>query len=339
MTKHSLFTFFLLTLFICCKPNKDEVTTLSVYTGNNSQIDTVFMYHYFDEDSTYIMARNAQGQFKNSFELDAGFYILDFGSEYATIFLDKGYDLSIEISDFDQFDECITAKGKGQNANNFLFEQFLEKERQFDALDKLTSDEFDALMSRFVDDQKNKLSESKMCQETTALLSNKLDNDMSEYELYFKQLMDFKKLTDTIEVAPNFSGKDIHGNVFSLSDFHGKLVYIDVWASWCAPCIHEAPYFKQLQTEYIDNNIQFLSISMDCPDQADDWKRALENNKMVGTQLIADSCFESSIAQDYYINSLPRFILVDEKGYLIDINAPRPSSATIRQLIDSHLPS
>ena len=138
-------------------------------------------------------------------------------------------------------------------------------------------------------------------------------------------------------MAPNISVTDISGRVFSLSDFKGSIVYIDVWASWCAPCIMEAPYFKQLQSEFFEEKIQFVSISMDCPDQIDKWKEALKEYDLKGFQLIADSCFESSIAQDYYINSIPRFILVDKKGHLIDIDAPRPSSEKIRKLISQHL--
>ena len=337
--KNFAFISFILSLLFSCQSDKKNDITLSVYIANNTTLDTIIITDYDNPDSSYVMARNEQGQFKNSFHFSDGFYLIKFESEYTTVFLQKGYDLLISIHDFESFDESIKAKGQGERVNNFLFEQYLEKNDkiQLESLADLEPSEFEQIKNQLVDGQNKKLQALKIDTETRNILAEKLENEMHQYELYYKQQYDFKVLTDTITVAPNFSGADVSGRLFSLSDFRGSMVYIDVWASWCTPCVKESPFFKQLQTEYAQDNIQFISISMDCPEQIDAWKIALLEHDLKGIQLIADSCFESSIAQDYYINSIPRFILVDKRGLLIDIDAPRPSSSEIRELINKHL--
>ena len=332
-------TSLVLTLLSACQCEKKNTITLSVYVGNNSSLDTVIIYDYDNQDSSYVLARNNQGQFKESFNFRDGFYYLDFETEYATVFLKKGYDLNININDFDSFNESIEAKGKGEKVNNFLFEQILDRNRQisFESLGDLEPSEFEQIKTQFLDEQHKKLHALKIKSETRDILAQKLENDIKKYENFHRQKYDFKILTDTITVAPSFSGADKSGRNFSLSDFRGSIVYIDVWASWCAPCIREAPHFKQLISDYADQDIQFVGISLDCPEHVNSWKEALLEHQLDGIQLIADSCFESSIAQDYFINSIPRFILVDENGGVIDIDAPRPSSTEIRTLIDRHL--
>ena len=288
----------ILTLLVACQCEKKNTITLSVYVGNNSSLDTIIIYDYDNQDSSCVLARNNQGQFKESFNFSEGFYYLDFETEYTTVYLKKGYDLNISINDFDQFNESIQAKGKGEKVNNFLFEQILDRNSliSFESLGDLEPDEFEQIKTQFLDEQHKKLHALKIKSETRYILAEKLENVIKQYETYHKQQYDFKILTDTITVAPNFSCTDISGRVFSLSDFKGSIVYIYVWASWCAPCIMEAPYFKQLKSEFSEEEIQFVSISMDCPDQIDKWKEALKEHDLKGFQLIADSCFESSIA-------------------------------------------
>ena len=133
--------------------------------------------------------------------------------------------------------------------------------------------------------------------------------------------------------APDFTAEDISGKEYKLSDFRGKYVYIDVWATWCGPCLREAPYLEEIEEEFADNNIVFLSVSID--NTREPWKEYLEKTESHGLQLYADKAWKSTLATEYLIHSIPRFMLFDREGNIIDVRAARPSgniAETIRAL-------
>jgi thiol-disulfide isomerase/thioredoxin/predicted ester cyclase len=134
------------------------------------------------------------------------------------------------------------------------------------------------------------------------------------------------------EPAIDFNYPDIEGNKFSLANFKGNLVYVDVWATWCGPCIAEIPSLQQLETDYHDKNITFMSISVDKDQEA--WKNMVVEKELGGVQLWADS---RDVSENYAIMSIPRFLLFDAEGNVISTNAPRPSSEEIRELLDVNL--
>jgi thiol-disulfide isomerase/thioredoxin len=128
------------------------------------------------------------------------------------------------------------------------------------------------------------------------------------------------------------------GNLVALSDFRGKLVYIDVWATWCAPCKQELPHLKKLEAEFRGNpNIVFLSVAVDPPKDEDKWRRYIKENSMKGVQLFAGSGAKRGLMDPYKIAGIPHFILVGKDGRLIAADAPRPSSPQIRPLLNEHL--
>jgi len=124
------------------------------------------------------------------------------------------------------------------------------------------------------------------------------------------------------------------GGTNSLSDFKGKYIYIDVWATWCGPCLKEVPYLKELEKKYHDKNITFLSISVDQKRDYDEWKKMVSDKKMGGIQLFADQSFSSSFFREYNISNIPRFILIDPKGNIISADAPRPSDKKLTALFN-----
>ena len=64
-------------------------------------------------------------------------------------------------------------------------------------------------------------------------------------------------------IAPDFSGRTLEGKLISLKDFKGKVVYVDVWATWCGPCVEEIPYAKKLQGTFQEDKVIFLNVSVD----------------------------------------------------------------------------
>lgn len=148
---------------------------------------------------------------------------------------------------------------------------------------------------------------------------------------------DYEKLLTLGEgkPSPEFTDyENFKGGTTSLGDLRGKYVYIDVWATWCGPCKREIPFLKQLEADYHDKNITFLSISIDAQKDHDKWKSMVEEEELGGVQLFADNDWESQFVQDYMIKGIPRFILLDPNGNIVKSNAPRPSSEEIRTLFN-----
>lgn len=132
--------------------------------------------------------------------------------------------------------------------------------------------------------------------------------------------------------SPEFTNyKNYDGSTTSLADFRGKYVYIDVWATWCGPCIREIPSLKKVEQQYHGKNIEFVSISIDKVSDFKKWKTMVTEKGLKGVQVFADNDWNSSFVKEYQIQGIPRFILIDPKGNIVKQNAPRPSSP---QLID-----
>jgi thiol-disulfide isomerase/thioredoxin len=158
-------------------------------------------------------------------------------------------------------------------------------------------------------------------------------------EPYFKHYLvietDSQKLAEYKEIyanlnalstgnqAPEFSATDMSGKKVSLSDFIGKFVYIDIWSTWCSPCRKEIPFLADLEHELKDENIVFVSVSLDKDSTA--WANMLIDKNMKGIQLLAENAFKSDIAKSYIVKNIPRFLLIDPEGKIVNHNAARPS--------------
>ena len=114
-----------------------------------------------------------------------------------------------------------------------------------------------------------------------------------------------------------------------MADFKGKYIYIDLWATWCNPCKKELPYLKELEKKFEGAEIVFLSLSTD--GDKSKWEKMVTSGKMSGVQLHIGP--RSDFQTAYNIDGIPRFILLDKEGVIINNNMSRPSSDdTIRTL-------
>lgn len=123
------------------------------------------------------------------------------------------------------------------------------------------------------------------------------------------------------KVAPDFEVESIDGKKYKSSDFANKLVFIDVWASWCGPCISSFPKWNKLIEDYSNmDEIAFLTVSLD--DDRSKWKNALEKLSLSGLKLYAgNKAFDSEFATSFEIKSLPSYIAIDEKGKILSISS------------------
>jgi thiol-disulfide isomerase/thioredoxin len=124
------------------------------------------------------------------------------------------------------------------------------------------------------------------------------------------------------QASIDWSFPDINGKTYTLSQFRGKYIYIDVWASWCGPCKKELPYLKSIKEKFADKNIEIIGISLD--ENRADWENAIKNESLTGIQLFAGG-WENELCEFFKITGIPRFILLDKQGKIINANADRPS--------------
>jgi thiol-disulfide isomerase/thioredoxin len=135
----------------------------------------------------------------------------------------------------------------------------------------------------------------------------------------------------------DFNYENHKGGNTSLSDFKGKLVYIEIWATWCGPCINEQPALTQLIKDFKGKNIEFVSVSIDIKNDYQKWRIMVEKNKVGGVQLISDKSLQSDFMKAFSVGLIPRSILLDENGKIINPHAPRPSDSETKRYIDSLL--
>lgn len=134
--------------------------------------------------------------------------------------------------------------------------------------------------------------------------------------------------------APEITGVTVENDTVMLSDLRGKIVYIDVWATWCKPCIAELPFYKSLQEEIEDNDaVEFLFVSID--NNSDAWTNFLIKETMPeGIQVNEIEIVDHTTVQDSYkMWGIPRYILIDAEGKIVNANAPRPSSGKVTGII------
>ncbi|QEC42292.1 TlpA family protein disulfide reductase [Pseudobacter ginsenosidimutans] len=129
-----------------------------------------------------------------------------------------------------------------------------------------------------------------------------------------------------------FSLPDTAGRIVSLQDMKGKIVVVDVWATWCVPCVAEFPSLKQLEHDYGKRNVAFVGISMDSEKFRDYWKNFVAEKAPGSIQLFAGP--QSPFSKMYKIGGIPRFMIFDSTGKMLFGDAPRASSFELRLLLD-----
>ncbi|WP_430935482.1 TlpA family protein disulfide reductase [Saccharicrinis sp. 156] len=131
--------------------------------------------------------------------------------------------------------------------------------------------------------------------------------------------------------APELAFNTEDGKATPLASLKGKLVVIDVWATWCGPCIAESPYFEKLAKRYGNEAVEFISISIDSSDKP--WKKYLAKHEKKSKQYI---CNRTNFAK-YELFGVPRFMIIDKQGNFIDAFAPAPSNERFEELIKQNI--
>ncbi|HEY1032472.1 MAG TPA: TlpA disulfide reductase family protein [Flavipsychrobacter sp.] len=147
---------------------------------------------------------------------------------------------------------------------------------------------------------------------------------MTDKGLYERALEQMRTLNGPRQPAPDFTAHDINDKEVKLSDLKGKVVYIDFWATSCAPCVAELPYIKRMQEHYKNNeDIVMLYVSFDNNGMA--LQKFLKEKSFAGLHWVDGRSFASEAAEKYKISGIPRYIVVDREGMLVTSDAQRPS--------------
>lgn len=323
------------TLFSCQEEvKKDYVSIAGTIQNKNSDSITISSKGY----SKIILVKK-DGSFSDTLKVSPGIYRFYDGGEVTQLYLKNGYDLQMSL-DTEEFDESIAYTGTGADHNNFLAKKAL-------TIEKLLDFEIDGMDQAALN---NKLSEVESAvfnmientPELDTLVVNASKKDIlatvKSYNNYFGNLIALRENLPEGTTSPTFEDYENHaGGTTSLADLKGKFVYVDVWATWCGPCKAEIPHLKEVEKDYHDKNIEFVSISIDREKDHQKWVEMVKDKELGGIQLFADNNWESKFVKDYYIKGIPRFILIDPQGKVVTPDAPRPSNPKLRVMLDEKI--
>ena len=136
----------------------------------------------------------------------------------------------------------------------------------------------------------------------------------------FSKAIDAARATSIGAIAPNFTQNDVNDKPVSLTDFKGKYVLLDFWASWCGPCRGENPNVVRAYKQYKNKNFTVLSVSLDRPGKKDEWLAAIKADGLEWTQVSDLNFWNNAVAKLYGITFIPKNYLIDPSGKIIAKN-------------------
>ena len=136
--------------------------------------------------------------------------------------------------------------------------------------------------------------------------------------------------------APDFTLVSLEGDMFTLSDFRGKVILLNFWATWCGPCVAEIPNVKRTYDKLHPKGFEIVGISLDSKESA--LRRFVKEKEMPWPQYFDGKGWKNSISTAHGIRSIPAMWLVDKQGNLADLNARRDLEGKVEELLAAPSP-
>lgn len=149
-------------------------------------------------------------------------------------------------------------------------------------------------------------------------LSDKVKTSKAGQE--YAKVLASVKATSVGAMAPAFTQADTLGKAVALSDFKGKYVLIDFWASWCGPCRQENPNVVKNFHQFKDKNFTVLGVSLDKPTAKDAWLKAIHKDGLAWTQVSDLKYWENDVAKLYGVRAIPQNFLIGPDGKILAKN-------------------
>lgn len=312
---------------IATKQPEKEVFTFSGKIKNHTK-DSIEIFNFSNDEK--VIQINKDGTFSETLKItNPGMLFINHEKGQYRIFARNGYDI---FATWDANDVIGTIKYSGYGADvlSYFRDSYYDDSRYSEKSADGKNIYYELEREEFKKEILNR---------GYSIIKNAPQWDKIFVEYYLEFLMDMewklKKYDDkqyiknTLakgKVSPkffNFESND--GRKISLDDFKGKYVYIDIWATWCVPCIKQFPYLKKLEEKYHNNkDLVFLSLSIDSQENKDEWKEMILDEELIGIHLISDNKANSDFFEAYKVTGIPRFILVDPQGNIVDAELPSP---------------
>ncbi|MRI62637.1 TlpA family protein disulfide reductase [Ornithobacterium rhinotracheale] len=335
--KKALLSAIVIASVIGCKNKpKDYATFSGKVTNINVPTDSVYVFNPEDKYTKSIKL-NEDGTFSDTLKVKEGNYMFKIGDEYGRVYLKNGDHLTI-TTDYPAFDEKLVYDGEGET---------IELNKFYLDVNKLTANFFenDELLDKKGEDLEK--SKGAFLDDITVLFQKYPNvNDSVKNQIKTNVDNNLVMLSDLIaqrerlqqkfvgKPAPQFTLPSIDGKKVSLSDLKGKPVYVDIWATWCGPCKAEIPSLKNLEEKYGDK-IHFVSLSVDEPNTKEKWSEFVKEKGLKGIQVMSENGWKNDFVQNLEVQGIPRFVLIDAQGNILNPDAPRPSAPSIEETLNA----
>lgn len=295
--------------------------------------------------------KNTSNTYKDTLKIEKGGYIISVDKQMIGVYVEPNSNIKLKL-DAKNIEETIVFSGSDADKNNYTNQSIIAY-KKIDFKSLLTAD--DATI-------KNKIEEMKQADlaRIDKYIKNPETNDSykKEYDSQYNNKMfdalkankekvllakKERELKDEVKnklngtMSPSFNYHNYKGTKTKLESFKGKYVYIDLWATWCGPCVREIPFLQKIEERYHNKNIVFISISIDKQTDFKKWETMVKEKNLGGVQLIADNDWNSEFAKSFGVTSIPRFILIDPSGKVVKAVAERPSNPELLKELDQLL--
>ncbi len=276
---------------------------------------------------------DAHGVFKDTVKLKHPSYLaLSDGETMNVIYVKNGDNIKALFNPKDFSNVTLTGKGYEESAYMVKKAQMQKEFFDDETLYHKTKAQFQDKLNSY-----SQIFRTELAKANDSLFKVKQAKYIKSFEKRAKKVYKFKsflvKNLGKGTEAPDFSYpyEDPKGKKYTLKSLRGKYLYIKFWATWCGYCKREAPYFKKLAKKYKGKNIDFVSISLDKERSKKVWKKMIAKSH---NTIELFSKIDKGFKKTYKLQDLPRFMLIDPQGKIIDADAPAPSDKKMIEILN-----